>query len=91
MYGPQHGRSFILKELFYDELRSVWGMYSVDELVVFLVDLNMHVGKHSHGIDGVHGVYAIGQSNFEERFCTSFIFLNTSDFSNGLCPLCNYN
>ena len=67
MYAPQSWRSLEEKQSFYDELKCVWGMHSVGDLVMCLGDFNGHVGRHIDGFDGVHEGYGVGQRTFEEE------------------------
>ena len=64
-YPPHSGGSFEEIQSFYDELKCEWDMYSADDLVTCLGDVNRHVGRH---IDGVHGGYGVGQRNLEEFY-----------------------
>ena len=47
-------------------------MYSADDLVMCLGDINGHVGRHIDGSDGVHGGYGVGQRNLEGRMLLEF-------------------
>ena len=66
-YAPQSGRSLEEKQPFYDELKCEWEMHSADDLVMWLGDINGHVGRHIEGFDGVRGGHDIGQRNLEGR------------------------
>ena len=41
-YAPQSGRSLEEKQCFHDELNCEWVMYSADDLVMCLDDINGH-------------------------------------------------
>ena len=47
-------------------------MHSADDLVICLGDINVHVGRHIDGFDGVHGGYGVGQRNSEGRMPLEF-------------------
>ena len=66
-YGPQSGRCLEEKQSFYDEMKCKWDMHSTDDLVIYLGELNGHVGRHIDGFDWVHGGYGVGQRNLEGR------------------------
>ena len=46
-------------------------MDGADDLVMFLGDLNKHIGRHIGGFHGVHGWCSVGQRNFEGRMLLS--------------------
>ena len=50
-YALQSGRSLEEKQSFYDKLKGEWVIYSKDDLVMCLGDINGHIERH---IDGVH-------------------------------------
>ena len=45
-YAPQCGRSLEEKQSFYDELKGEWDMHRTGDLVIYLVNLNGHIGRH---------------------------------------------
>ena len=47
-------------------------MYSADELVMCLGDLNGHVGRHIDGFDGVYEGHVVCQRNLEGRMLLEF-------------------
>ena len=47
-------------------------MYSADDLVMCLGDLNGHVDWHFDSFHGVHGGHGVGQRNFEGRMLLEF-------------------
>ena len=67
-YPQKSGINFEEKQSFYDELKCEWDMFSADDLVMCLVDINGHIGRHIDGFDGVLGGFAVGQRNFEECY-----------------------
>ena len=42
-------------------------MLSAGYLVMCLNDINVHIGRHIDGFDGIHGGYGVGQRNLEGR------------------------
>ena len=38
-------------------------MHSADDLVGCLCYLNVHIGRHINGLDGVRGGHSVGQRN----------------------------
>ena len=67
IYGPQSGRTGAEKERLYDNLRSVWDLHSVGELVLGTSDSNGHVGKRIEGYESVHGGNGIGEINVKGK------------------------
>ena len=72
-YGPQSGRPDAEKVRFYDEMGSEWDLVSSSEIIVFLGDFNVHVGKGAEGFDGVHGGMVLGKEMQKEEDCWSFV------------------
>ena len=66
-YAPQGGRRSEEKQAFHDKLKCEWDMHSADDLVMCLGDINVHVGRHIDGLDGVHGGYGVDKRNLEGR------------------------
>ena len=50
-----------------DELKGECNMHRVHDLVVCLGGLNLHVGGHDDGLDGVHGGHGMHHRKLEER------------------------
>ena len=71
-YAPQSARSLEENQSFYYELKCEWVMHSVDDQVMWLGDVNGHVGRHIDGLDEVHGGYGAGQRNLEGRMLLKF-------------------
>ena len=63
-YSVQSARILEEKQSFHNELKSEWGMHSVDDLIVCLGDINGHVGRHIDGFNGVHGDCGVGHRIF---------------------------
>ena len=55
------------KQSFYDEPKCEWDMHSAGDLVMYLGDINGHIGRHIDGFNGVHGGFGVGQKNLEGR------------------------
>ena len=66
-YAPQSESSSEDKQSLCDELKCEWDMFSAGDLVMCLGNINRYVGGNSHGFDGVHGWYVVGQRNLEGR------------------------
>ena len=47
-------------------------MYSTDDMVMCLGDLNGHVGRHIDGFNEVHGVCGVDQRNLDEVILLEF-------------------
>ena len=62
-------KTFGGKTAFYDELECEWNMHFADNLVMWLGDINGHVGRH---IDGEHVRYGVGQRKLEGRMLLEF-------------------
>ena len=73
VYGPQSRRPDAEKVCFYDEMGSEWDMGSSSEIIVSLGDFNKHVRKCAEGLEGVHGVMALGKEMQKEEDCWSFL------------------
>ena len=71
-YAPQSGRSLVEKQSFYDKVKSEVDMHSADDIVMWLGDLNGHIGRYIDGFDEVHGRYGVGQRNLEGRMLLEF-------------------
>ena len=70
--AQQSGRSVEEKQSFYEELKCEWDMYSADDLVMCLGDINGYVDRHIHGLNGVPEGHGVGQRKLEGRMLLEF-------------------
>ena len=61
VYVPQCGLSDSVKDIFYDQLRSVTAMIPASEFLIPCGDWNGHVGSTGSGYKEVHGGYGYGK------------------------------
>ena len=47
-------------------------MHSAGDIVMFLGDINGHVGRNTDGFDGVPGAYGVSKRNWEGRMLLEF-------------------
>ena len=62
--APQK-KSLEEKQSFYCELKCESDTHSADDLVMYMGDINGHVGRHIDGFEAVHGGYGVDQRNLE--------------------------
>ena len=77
-HALQRWRNLEEKQSIYDKLKGEWDMHSADYLIMCSGDLNVHLGRHTDGFDGVHREYSICQEEcykfcLDKKLCVKYI------------------